>query len=101
MAVRTAPLAEVHDDPADDTEWERLKFSIRTWDVEFLRDNPLAQFYLGAEAAASSVVETAGDIASGANEAARGLGTLLKWAPYAAAGIAVVGLTAAVLTTRR
>ena len=95
----------IYDDPSNDTEWEKVKFgwadAIRTWDINFLRDNPLAQFYLGAEAAASKAAETAGDIASGANEAARGLATLLKWAPYAAAGIAVVGLTAAVLVTRR
>jgi hypothetical protein len=49
----------------------------------------------------SSAAETAGDIASGANEAAKSLATLLKWAPYAAAGIAVIGLTAAVVVTRR
>lgn len=95
----------IYDDPSDDTEWEKVKFgwadAIRTWDINFLRDNPLAQFYLGAEAAATKAAETAGDIASGANEAAKGLARLLKWAPYAAAGIAVVGLTAAVLVTRR
>jgi hypothetical protein len=94
----------IHDDPSDDTEWEQAKFgwadAIRTWDVTFLRDNPLAQFYLGAEAAASTAAETAGDIASGANEAVKSIATLLKWAPYAAAGIAVIGLTA-VLVTRR
>ncbi|MBK7828386.1 hypothetical protein [Nannocystis sp.] len=88
----------IYDDPSDDTEWEKTKFgwadAIRTWDVDFLRDNPLAQFYLGAQS-------TAGDIASGANDAVKGIATLLKWAPYAAAGIAVIGLTATVLVTRR
>ena len=88
----------IYDDPSDDTEWEKTKLgwanAIRTWDVDFLRDNPLAQFYLGAQSAA-------GDIASGANDAVKGIATLLKWAPYAAAGIAVIGLTAAVLVTRR
>ena len=95
----------IYDDPSDDTEWEKVKFgwadAIRSWDINFLRDNPLAQFYLGAEAGATTAAETIGDIASGANEAAKGLATLLKWAPYAAAGIAVIGLTAAVLVTRR
>ena len=95
----------IHDDPSDDTEWEKTKFgwadAIRTWDVDFLRANPLAQFYLGAQSAASTAAETAGDIASGANDAVKGIATLLKWAPYAAAGIAVIGLTAAVLVTRR
>ena len=95
----------IYDDPADDTEWEKTKFAwsdaIRTWDVDFLRDNPLAQFYLGTESAVSSAAETAGDIASGAKGAARSLAAILRWAPYAAAGIAVVGLTAAVVVTRR
>jgi hypothetical protein len=88
----------LHDDPSDDTTWETIKFgwsdAIRTWDVDFLRDNPLSQLYL-------SVEETAGQVASGANEAARGVATLLKWAPYMAAGIAVIGLTTAVLVAAR
>lgn len=88
----------IHDDPSDDTEWEKTRFgwadAIRTWDGDFLRDNPLAKFYLGTQS-------TAEDIASGANDAVKGIATLLKWAPYAAAGIAVIGLTAAVLVTRR
>lgn len=84
--------------PSDDTEWERTNSAGPTQSaagtVDFLRDNPLAQFYLGAQSAA-------GDVASGANDAVKSIATLLKWAPYAAAGIAVIGLTAAVLVTRR
>ena len=95
----------IHDDPTDDTEWEKAKFAwsdaIRTWDVDFLRDNPLAQFYLGTEAAASSAAETAADIASGAAEAAKSLSKLLRWAPHAAAVVAVISLTAAVVVTSR
>jgi len=33
----------------------------------------------------------------GANEAVKGIGLILKWAPFALAGIGVVGLTALVL----
>ena len=94
-----------HDDPSDDTTVEKLKFgwdnAIRTWDVDFLRDNPLSQLYLSAESAATTAVETAGDLASGANEAARGIAAILKWAPYVAAGIAALGITTAMLVAAR
>lgn len=85
----------LHDDPSDDTTWEKTKFgwadAIRTWDVSFLRDNPLSQLYLNVESAASTAVDTAGDLAA-----------ILKWAPYVAAGIAALGLTtAAVVIARR
>jgi hypothetical protein len=92
----------IFDDPDDYDELEKIKFgwseAIRTWDADFLRDNPLAQLYLTAESAAATAAETAGGIAAGANEAAKGVATLLKWAPYAAAGIAVIGLTAVLVT---
>lgn len=95
----------LHDDAADDTEWEKLKFgwadAIRTWDVDFLRDNPLAQFYLGADAVADAAADVAGDLAGGVQDAAKGAAALLKWAPYVAAGVAVFGLTAAIVVTRR
>ena len=95
----------IYDDPADDTEWEKTKFAwsdaIRTWDIDFLRDNPLAQLYLGTESVVSSAAETAGDIASGAKGAVRSLAAILRWAPHAAAVITVIGLTAAVVVTRR
>ncbi|SFF11212.1 hypothetical protein SAMN02745121_07000 [Nannocystis exedens] len=91
----------LHDDPSDDTAWETIKFgwadAIRTWDVNFLRDNPLSQLYLSVE----TVAATAGEVASGANEAAKGMATILKWTPYVAAGIAVIGLTTAVLAATR
>lgn len=95
----------IYDDPSDDTEWEKHKFAwadaIRTWNVDFLRDNPLAQLYIKAESAAGAAAETAGAVASGANEAVKSVATLLKWAPYAAAGIAVIGLTAVAIAARR
>ncbi|WP_434420174.1 hypothetical protein [Nannocystis pusilla] len=88
----------LHDDPSDDTTWETVKYgwadAIRTWDVDFLRDNPLSQLYLTA-------AETAGEVASGANQAAKGVATIVKWAPYVAAGIAVLGLTTAALAASR
>ena len=94
-----------HDDPSDDTAWEKIKFgwadAIRTWDVSFLRDNPVSQFYLTVESAATTAAETAGDVASGANEAVKGIAVILKWAPYVAAGIAVLGVTTAVLVAAR
>lgn len=78
------------DTPADDPLWAH---AVRTWDVDFLRDNPLAQLYQGI----GDVVETAGQVAQGANEAAKGIATLLKWAPYVLAGIGAIGATAVVV----
>ena len=95
----------IYDDPADDTEWEKLKFgwadAIRTWDITFLRDNPLAQLYTNVETAASKAAETAGDVAGGVNEAAKGIAKILKWAPYVVAGIGAIGATAVVLAAAR
>ncbi len=82
------------DDPSDDPLWAH---AVRTWDVDFLRDNPLAQLYQGVETVAGKVVETAGQVADGANEAAKGVATLLKWAPYVLAGIGAIGATAVVI----
>ncbi len=84
----------LHDDPSDDTEWEKAQFgwtdAIRTWDIDFLRDNPLAQFYLTTEKVATTAAETAGKVASGANAGLDGLAHLLRWAPYYAAALAGV-----------
>ncbi|MBA3545168.1 MAG: hypothetical protein H0T76_01655 [Nannocystis sp.] len=82
------------DDPSDDPLWAN---AIRTWNVDFLRDNPLAQFYLGAETVVGKTIETAGQLAEGASDAAKGFATLLKWAPYVLAGIGAIGATAIVL----
>lgn len=94
-----------HDDPSDDTEWEKIKFdwadAIRTWDVSFLRDYPLSQLYLRAESAASTAVDTVDDVASAANDAAKALAAILRWAPYVAAGIAALGLTTAAVAMAR
>jgi len=82
-----------YDDPADDTMLETWRNSIKTWNVDFLRDNPLAMLYSKVDTIATTAVETVGAVASGANEAVKGLATVLKWAPYVAAGIGVIVLT--------
>jgi hypothetical protein len=87
----------IYDDPADDTVLETWRNNINTWNVDFLRDNPLAVLYSKVDAIATTAVETAGAVASGANEAAKGLATVLKWAPYVAAGVGVIALTAVVV----
>lgn len=87
----------IYDDPSDDVDTLSWDNAIRTWNVDFLRDNPLAQLYTKVESAASTAAETAGAVVVGANDAARGIGLILKWAPFALAGIGVVGLTALVL----
>jgi hypothetical protein len=89
----------LYDDPDDDTLLDRLRWAnaIRTWDVDFLRDNPLAQLYTATESAAGKVLETAGQVADGANQAAKGFAVILQWAPYVLAGIGAIGATAVVL----
>jgi hypothetical protein len=90
----------IYDDPADDTVLEGWRNSINTWDIDFLRDNPLAVLFTKVETIATTAVETAGVVASGANEAVKGLATILKWAPYVAAGVGVIVVTAVALGAR-
>jgi hypothetical protein len=47
---------------------------------------------------ASNIVDTAGDVADGAQQAAKGLAKILAWAPYVVAGIGTLGLATLVLT---
>ena len=91
--------AGIYDDPSDDTALDRMSWAhaVRTWDVDFLRDNPLAQFYLGAETVVEKTVDTIGQVAEGASNAAKGIAALLKWAPYIVAGIGVLGASAVVI----
>jgi hypothetical protein len=93
----------IYDDPADDTDWDRISWAnaVRTWNVDFLRDNPLATLYTTVDTAAGKAVETAGQIADGANEAAKGITRILRWAPYVLAGIGAIGATAVVLAAAR
>jgi hypothetical protein len=51
------------DDPLLAAAWDN---AIRTWDIDFLRDNPLAVLFTKVESAASNIVDTAGDVADGA-----------------------------------
>ena len=91
------------DNPSDDHDWDKLSWAtaVRTWNVNFLRDNPLAKLYVNVDNAVNKVVDTAGDLAGGANDAAKSLAKILKWAPYILAGIATVGVTTAVLAAAR
>ncbi len=83
------------DDPLVAAAWDN---AIRTWDIDFLRDNPLAVLFTKVESGASKVIDTAGDVADGAQQAAKSLATILAWAPYVVAGIATLGLATLVLT---
>lgn len=83
-------------DPTDDPlfSWDK---AIRTWDIDFLRDNPLAQIYTGLGEATEAVGKGALDVGKGALDATKALATILKWAPFALAGIGVVGVTSVVI----
>jgi hypothetical protein len=83
------------DDPVLAAAWDN---AIRTWDIDFLRDNPLAVLFTKVESGASQVVDTAGDLADGANQAAKSLAKIMAWAPYVVAGIGTLGLATLVLT---
>ncbi|MCA9638137.1 MAG: hypothetical protein KC420_19045, partial [Myxococcales bacterium] len=94
-----------HDDPSDDTEWEKVKFGLRdaiiTWDTTWLRDNPFSDFYLTVESVTSAAVDTSADVASGLNDAAKALAKIVRWAPYVLGGVVVLGLGAVALSFRR
>ena len=83
------------DDPLLAAAWDN---AIRTWDIDFLRDNPLAALFTKVESGASRLVDTAGDVADGAQQAAKSLAKILEWAPYVIAGIGTLGLATLVLT---
>jgi hypothetical protein len=61
------------DDPRARTAWDN---AIRTWDIDFLRDNPLAQFYLKADDVASGAVDAATTAAGTAAEVAKAANSL-------------------------
>lgn len=77
-------------DATDDPLWEK---AVRNWDVDFLRDNPLSQLYLGVENAAEAVVDTTGDVIKGVGQGAHVVATLVRWAPWIAAASAVAFTT--------
>jgi len=79
------------DDPVLATAWDN---AIRTWDIDFLRDNPLAQLYTNVEKIADTAVDVAGtaadtaaEAAKAANSLARGLAKAIQYWPFAAAGV--------------
>jgi len=76
-------------DASDDPLWET---AIRTWDVDFLRDNPLAQAFLATADVADAVIEVASDTVNSAGDGLRIIATLIRWAPWIAAATAVAGL---------
>lgn len=84
------------DDPLVATMWNN---AIRTWDVDFLRDNPLAQLFTAVETGAVAAAQTAGELADGANQAAKRIARLLAWMPYIVGGLGVVGATAIIIAS--
>jgi hypothetical protein len=81
----------------DDPLVAKWASAINSWDIDFLRDNPLAVLFTTMESAASNAADTAADVADGANQAAKGIAKILAWAPYVLAGVGTLGLTALVL----
>lgn len=79
----------IHDNPEDDTLLEQWSNGIRTWDVDFLRDNPLAQLYTGASGITDDVLSGAGDVLSGAKDAAKSLAQIIAWAPVVLSGVGI------------
>jgi hypothetical protein len=73
-------------DPTDDPLLARWDNAIRTWDIDFLRDNPLAKLYTSFETATTKIVDTAGEVADNSLDAAKALAKVIAWAPYVLAG---------------
>lgn len=94
----------IYDDPADDTIVEQWRNSIRTWDVNFLRDNPAAQLYLAVEKVAAAGAEGVGAVGKGLGSGFTGIASALKNLPIilggAAATALVVGLGIVVWSDR-
>jgi len=75
----------IHDNPDDDTALEKWSQGIRTWNVDFLRDNALAQLFTG-------VSEAAENVGAGARDAVKGVAQIVRWAPYIFVGLSGVGV---------
>lgn len=82
-------------DPSDDPYWAT---AVREWDIDFLRDNPLAKFYQTAEAVATTAADTAGETAKAANSLILALAKAVQYAPYIGAALTA---TMVVVATRR
>lgn len=85
-------------DPTDDPLLSAWDSAIRTWDINFIRDNELVQLYTKLEKFTTEAVGTAGELLDGANQAAKGLAKMLAWMPYVLGGIGAIGATAFVVT---
>lgn len=81
-------------DPSDDPFFVN---AIRTWDVDWLRDNPLAVAYQGTEDAAGAVVDTVAGAGKSAAQVAGSLLLVVKYGPYV---LGVAALAGAALTVR-
>jgi hypothetical protein len=78
----------------DDLFWTA---AVRDWDVDFLRDNPLAQAYVATDKATQAVIDTGAAVVGGAADAARGFAKVVAWAPYVLGAFAVAGVAAVVV----
>lgn len=88
----------IYDNPEDDTVLEEWSNGIRTWNVDFLRDNPLAQLYTGASEVTDEVLSGAGDVLAGAKDAAKTLAQIIRWAPVVLSGVGICVIIAYVGT---
>ena len=73
----------------DDPLWVN---AVRHWDVDFLRDNPLAVAFQGASDVAEVVVDTGAGVVQGLGDVGRTLATVIKYAPYVLGGLAVASI---------
>jgi len=74
---------------ADDPLWVN---AVRHWDVDFLRDNPLAIAFQGVSDVADVVVDTGAGVVKGLGDVGRTLATVIKYAPYVLGGLAVASV---------
>lgn len=79
----------IYDNSEDDTVLEEWSNGIRTWNVDFLRDNSLAQLYTGASGITDDVLSGAGEVLSGAKDAAKTLAQIVRWAPVVLSGVGI------------
>jgi hypothetical protein len=87
------------DDPSDDTDLGQAQLGQRRPHLErrLPPRQPARPALHDDRGRRGKVLETAGQVAEGANQAAKGIATMLKWAPYVLAGIGAIGATAVVL----
>lgn len=74
-----------------------LTTAIQTWNVDALRDNPLAVAFQGLSDVADETLDTGAGILKGVGDVSHAVATMLKWAPYVLGGLAVAGVTTVVI----